>query len=88
MRQPSSESEGRPSGQYEETTPNWIQVAYLFAYMIFVVWWVSFFGKYFDGFTKSMEVKLGALTITVGFIWPLFIPRLMRFLCRRFKFHW
>jgi hypothetical protein len=74
-------------GIYEETNPNWIQVAYVYTYMVFVVWWLFFFGKHFDSFTKNMDEKLGALTIIVGFIWPFFIPRLMRFMSRRLKSH-
>jgi hypothetical protein len=78
--------EGR-STVHQETNPNWIQVVYVYGYMVFVIWWLFFFGRRFDNFTKNMDEKFGALTIILGFIWPFFIPRLMRFLGRRLKSH-
>jgi uncharacterized membrane protein len=70
---------------HEETNPNWIQVVYVYSYVVFVVWWLLFFATHFDNLTKNMEEKLGALAVIIGFIWPFFIPSTMRFLRKRFN---
>src|SRR5712672_646562 len=62
---------------HEETNPNWIQVVYVYGYMVFVIWWLFFFGRRCDNLTKNLDEKLGALTIVVGFIWPAFVPSAM-----------
>jgi hypothetical protein len=79
------ERRGRLYEIHQETKPNWIQVAYVYAYVVFVVWWLFFFGRRCDSFTKNLDEKLGALTIVVGFIWPAFIPSVMRLIRSRGK---
>jgi hypothetical protein len=70
---------------HEETNLNWIQIGYVYAFMVFVVWWLFFFGRRCDSFTKNMDEKLGALVIILGFVWPFFIPSAMRFVRRRWR---
>jgi hypothetical protein len=68
----------------EETSLNWIQILYVYAYVVFVFWWLFFWLTHCDKLTKNLDEKVGALTIVVGFIWQFFIPQAMRFIRRKF----
>jgi hypothetical protein len=68
----------------EETNLNWIQILYVYAYVVFVFWWLFFWLTHFDKLTENLGEKLGALLVVVGFIWQFYIPQAMRLIRRKF----
>jgi hypothetical protein len=45
---------------YEKTSPNWKQVVCVYAYVVFIFYWVIFFPEHFNRYTKGLDDTLRA----------------------------
>ena len=45
---------------YDKTSPNWKQVVCVYAYVVFIFYWVIFFPEHFNRYTKGLDDTLRA----------------------------